>query len=129
MLKSIILFDGECNFCSRSVHFIMKRDSQKKFQFASLQSEVGKLLCNQYQVPKDLNSMILIDNQRYYAKSSAVLRISLGLEGFWKVFSILMIFPPILRDTVYDFIAKHRYIFGKKKSCKIPNKEDMERFL
>lgn len=73
--------------------------------------------------------MILIDNQRYYAKSSAVLRISLGLEGFWKVFSILMIFPPILRDTVYDFIAKHRYIFGKKQSCKIPNKEDMERFL
>ena len=42
--KPVILFDGVCNLCSGSVQFILKRDKEKKFMFASLQSNYGQAL-------------------------------------------------------------------------------------
>jgi len=38
----IILFDGVCNLCNGLVRFIIKRDPEAKFRFASLQSESGQ---------------------------------------------------------------------------------------
>ncbi|MFC5542201.1 thiol-disulfide oxidoreductase DCC family protein [Ureibacillus suwonensis] len=129
MLKKIVLFDGECGFCHRGVQFIIKRDPRKIFQFASLESEIGKHLCAHYQVPSGLESLILIENGRYYAKSAAVLRICRKLSGPWKVFYLFWILPTFLRDVLYDMVAKNRHLFGKKDACPLPGKEDLERFL
>lgn len=129
MLKSIVLFDGECSFCHRGVQFIIKRDPRKHFQFAPLKSEIGRELCSLYQVPEGLNSLILIQHGRYYKKSTAVLRICRGLKGMWKIFYVLAMIPPSFRDFVYDWVAKHRFLFGKNVACQLPKKEDVERFL
>ncbi|HEY0262517.1 MAG TPA: DUF393 domain-containing protein, partial [Chitinophagales bacterium] len=40
--KNIILFDGVCNLCNGFVQFVIKRDKNALFQFASLQSEIGQ---------------------------------------------------------------------------------------
>jgi predicted DCC family thiol-disulfide oxidoreductase YuxK len=81
-MEKIILFDGICNFCNASVHFIIKRDPQAHFRFASLQSEAGKEMLAKYRIPKDINSLIFIIGERYYTKSSAVLRVCKHLKGF-----------------------------------------------
>lgn len=128
-LKAIVLFDGECGFCHRGVQFIIKRDSRKLFQFASLESEAGKGLCRDYRVPADMDSLILIENGRYYAKSSAVLRICRKLDGFWKVFYLFIMLPSFLRDLIYDGVAKYRYLLGGKAVCQLPSPEEAERFL
>jgi predicted DCC family thiol-disulfide oxidoreductase YuxK len=47
-MAGIILFDGVCNFCSRSVRFVLKRDNGGYFKFASLQGETAKELLNRY---------------------------------------------------------------------------------
>jgi predicted DCC family thiol-disulfide oxidoreductase YuxK len=129
-MEKIILFDGICNFCSASVQFIIKRDPQAQFCFASLQSEAGKKLLTKYRIPEDINSLILIDGERYYVKSNASLRVCKHLKGFWKLFYVFILVPRPLRDCFYDIIAENRYKwFGKKESCMIPTPDIRKRFL
>lgn len=68
-MNSVILFDGECNFCDSSVQFIIKRDPQGLFHFASLQSEAGQELLKKYDVPANIDSIVLIEKDKAYYKS------------------------------------------------------------
>lgn len=129
-MKRVILFDGECNFCDHSVQFIIKRDPQAVFHFASLQSEAGQELLKGFDVPEELDSFVLVEGNRFYAKSSAALRVCKQLTGFWKLFYGLLIVPRPLRDFVYNIVAKNRYKwFGKKDSCMLPSPDVRKRFL
>lgn len=131
-MSDIILFDGICNMCTASVQFIIKRDPNQKFSFASLQSDVAKeLLIKHNKVSKEVDSVVLITEEgRVFDKSSAALRIASKLKGGWKLFAILLVVPPFIRDVVYQFIAKHRYNwFGKKEKCMLPTPQQKERFL
>ena len=38
----IVLYDGDCGFCNRSVAFVVKRDKTKTIHFAAIQSEFTK---------------------------------------------------------------------------------------
>src|SRR5699024_559956 len=129
MMGKIILFDGECIFCNRNVHFIIKRDPQALFQFASLQSEIGKRLLSRYEVPTNENSLILLENKTYYSKSTAALKISKHLSHVWKLFYIFILIPKPFRDNVYEIIANNRYKWFKKDTCMIPSSEIKNRFL
>ena len=125
-----MLFDGECNFCDASVQFILKRDPKGVFKFASLQSEVGQQLLKEYDVPNNMDSIVLIDSDGYYTKSTAALKIARQLTDFWKYVYIFIIVPKFVRDIVYNIIAKNRYKwFGKKEACMLPTAEQRDRFL
>lgn len=129
-MTNIILFDGECRFCDKSVQFIMKRDPHGHFKFASLQSEVGIELLSKYGIPTNVDSFVLIENNTYYVKSSAALRVCKKLKGAWKFLYVLLLVPVPLRDFFYQIIAKNRYKwFGKKESCLLPSPEERKRFL
>lgn len=127
----IVLFDGVCNLCDSSVKFIIQRDKKGVFKMASLQSEIGIQLQNQYnQNTSELNSVLLIENGKLYSKSTAALRIAKHIDGLWKVWSIFLIIPAPIRDIVYDFIGKNRYRwFGKQDACMMPDKSIKSRFL
>ncbi|WP_018933318.1 thiol-disulfide oxidoreductase DCC family protein [Gracilibacillus lacisalsi] len=129
-MKRIILFDGVCNFCSSSVQFIIKRDPTLKFQFASLQSEKGQHLLTKHRASQDMDSIVLLENDRVYTKSTAALRIAKELKGVYQLFAIFLIIPKPVRDIFYTILAKNRYRwFGKKDQCMIPKPEDKQRFL
>ncbi len=130
MNAPVILFDGVCNLCNASVQFIIKRDKEKVFQFASLQSRYGQQLLKDHNLPQDvLNSFILYKDGIVYTRSTAALMVSSVLKG-WKWTKALKIFPKFLRDFVYNVIAKNRYRwFGKKDECMIPSPEMKARFL
>ena len=130
MKMAIVLFDGECNFCDASVQFILKHDPKGIFKFASLQSEIGQQLLNDFNVPKNMDSIVLIEGNGFYTKSTAALKIARQLKGFWKFFYIFIIIPKFLRNSVYSVIAKNRYKwFGKKETCMLPTAEQRNRFL
>ena len=128
---SIILFDGVCNLCNSSVNFIIDHDKKNDFRFASLQSEAGQDLLKKFHLNvKDFDSIILIENGKHYQRSSAVLKIVKKFPGLWKLLYLFIIFPPPVRDFVYDIIAANRYKwFGKKDSCRVPTPELKEKFL
>lgn len=130
-LKPTILFDGVCNLCNGAVLFIIKRDPNQKFQFASLQSAFGKSQLQKYNLnTKDVDSIVLIKSSKAFVRSTAALQIASQLNGLWPVLSIFKIFPTFIRDGVYNWIAKNRYSwFGKKDACMIPTPELKSRFI
>ena len=129
--KPILFFDGVCNLCNSSVQFIIRRDRNERFLFASLQSEKAKkTLPAKYRVEDDLKSLVLKDGDRLKTKSSAALTIARDLSGLWPLLYLLMIIPKALRDFVYDLIARNRYNwFGKKDACMIPTTDLKSRFV
>lgn len=128
-MNAIVLFDDVCQLCNASVRFIIARDPRAVFRFASLQSETGKALRKTFGVP-DVDSLVLLDGGRCYAKSSAALRICRRLKGGWKLFYLFILIPKPIRDYAYDFIAKHRYQwFGKQDYCLMPAPDIRARFL
>ena len=132
MKKSpLILFDGVCNLCNKLVLFIIKRDPKTKFKFASLQSKIGKEFLLKTGLPTvDFDSIVLIDGEQYFLKSTAALRILKELSGGWKAIYIFLAVPKFLRDFIYSIIAKTRYrIFGKQDVCMIPTADIKKHFL
>ncbi|NBC06848.1 MAG: DUF393 domain-containing protein [Bacteroidetes bacterium] len=127
----ILLFDGVCNLCNSSVQFILKRDKQQAFRFASLQSEEGQEVLGQFEdKPEDLSSVVLVEDGKLYARSTAALRATRWLSGAWPLLYGFIVLPRPLRDAVYDWIARNRYRwFGKKEQCMIPSPELKSRFL
>ena len=127
----IILFDGICNFCNYWVDFIIKRDKDKTLKFATLQSDAGKKIANQFSiVNKNIDSIIFIKGGNYFARSDAVLEIAKELKSVWKILYLLKVIPRHLCNFIYDLIAKYRYpIFGKRNSCRVPTSEEISRFI
>jgi predicted DCC family thiol-disulfide oxidoreductase YuxK len=129
-MNGIILFDGVCNLCNNIVQFVIKRDKNAYFQFASQQSPQGIALMEKYQIDSATDTFILIEQERAFMKSTAALRVCRNLDGIWKIFIIGMIIPKGIRDPMYDYIAKNRYKwFGKRESCMLPGPDMKKRFI
>ena len=129
--KKIILFDGVCNFCNFWVNFIIDRDKKDVFRFAPLQSDFAKEKLEKFKIDNlKLESVILIEDEKMYSKSTAALMIAKELSGPVKILFPLIVFPKFLRDFIYDLVARYRYkIFGKREICRIPTEEEKSKFL
>jgi len=127
----IILFDGVCNFCNRSINIILDHDQDAHFQFAPSQSTAGKDILQQFGLDQKASaSVILIDNEKVYTKTDAVIQIVTNLKGWPKLFRLIKFIPKPIRDFAYDLVAKNRYaIFGKRETCRIPDESIRHRFL
>ncbi|KAJ1401100.1 thiol-disulfide oxidoreductase DCC [Ochromonadaceae sp. CCMP2298] len=131
MTKPVIFFDGLCNLCNSSVQFVIERDKNKKFLFASLQSELAKNNLPEALIGEDsLQTIVLKKDDKLLTKSTAALTIARTLSGLWPMLYLFILVPSFIRDFVYDLIGKNRYKwFGKKDHCMIPSKELKSRFL
>ena len=129
--RPVILFDGVCNFCNAMVNFIIRQDKKNIFLFATLQSDSGKKLLEQYKIDwKASDSFVVIANDKAYMKSNAALRLYNKLPWYWKWTQVFWIVPKFIRDGIYNFIAKNRYRwFGKKEECMVPTPAIREKFL
>lgn len=129
-MTGIILFDGQCVFCDHSVQFILKRDVDEVFQFASLQSDIGQQLLKQYNVDSSMDSIVVIYMNKLYTQSDAAIVIAQQFKGLWKLLTVVKFIPKWLRDKMYVVIAKNRYrLFGEMDTCRIPTEEERRRFL
>ena len=127
----IILFDGVCNLCNTSVKIVIRNDKKDCFRFAALQSDIGKDYITKFNIDStETDSIILIDQEKVYVKSTAALYISKSLSGAYPLLFGFIIIPKFIRNWVYDFVARNRYRwYGKKESCMIPTPELMAKFL
>jgi predicted DCC family thiol-disulfide oxidoreductase YuxK len=127
----IILFDGVCNFCNRTVNVIIEHDKDVQFQFAASQSTAGIDMLQKFDLDqKASGSVILIDNEIIYTKTDAVIQIATQLSGWPRLFMGLKFIPKPLRVFAYDLIAKNRYtLFGKRATCRMPEASERNRFL
>lgn len=129
-MERIVLFDGVCNYCNAMVNFTIRHDPEKKFRFATLQSDIGQKLLVEHAIGKDIDSVILIENGRAFTHSTAGLRIARNLSGIYSLSYVFIIIPAFIRDWAYKLFAKYRYrLFGRTDACMIPTNDVKERFL
>ena len=119
---AIVLFDGECAFCERSVIFIANRDPAGYFRFGASQSPGAAALLAPFGVHRETaRSIILIEDGRVYLRSTASLRIAGRLTFPWSLARFALIIPTPIRDAVYRVIAAIRHrVAGKSNACEVP---------
>ncbi|PON50948.1 DCC family protein [Parasponia andersonii] len=121
-IRPIMLFDGVCNLCNGGVKFVRDNDRNRRIRFEALQSEAGKnLLRRSGRAPDDISSVVLVEKDRSYIKSEAVLKIMEYIDlPFPQLAFFLQFVPLFVRDFMYDNVANNRYmIFGRSESCEI----------
>lgn len=130
-MPGVVLFDGTCAFCERSVIFIARRDPAGYFRFGASQSPEGAALLARHGVSRaSARSMILIEDGQVYLRSTASLRIAARLALPWSLFRWLLVVPRPLRDAVYRVIAAVRHrIAGRANACEIPPPEIRARLI
>jgi predicted DCC family thiol-disulfide oxidoreductase YuxK len=137
MPHPILLYDGVCGLCNRFVQFILRRDRDAIFRFASLQSAIAaRILTRHGANPTDLDTVYVVINhelpgESLLSRSDAVAFVLKQLGGPWRLAaSFLQLLPRFLRDPLYNGIARRRYrIFGRSDVCTIPSDADHIRFL
>ena len=131
MKQNIVFFDDICVLCSWAVRFIFKHDTDKKFYFASFQSDAFTQI--KHKVPGGEvfpSSVVYYSRGKIYNRSTAALRIAGQLRFPVSIFFPLLIIPRFIRDWVYDIVAKNRYRwFGKRESCYLPDADMKVRYL
>lgn len=132
----VLLYDGQCGFCNRSVQHILKHDRRKTMLFAALQSEYGKSIVTRHPELQGIDSLVFVEPldfaylEQVFVRSAAALRVARYLGGPWYLALAAYVIPRSIRDFLYDQFAKRRYRwFGKYDSCLLPAPEVRERFL
>jgi predicted DCC family thiol-disulfide oxidoreductase YuxK len=128
--SGIILFDGTCAFCERSVRFIATRDSGY-FKFGASQNPAGRALLEQYGTTRDAaRSIILIEDGQLSLRSTASLKIARRLNPPWRWAAVLLLVPLPIRDAVYRAVAAIRHrLAGPSNACEIPPPEIRARMI
>ena len=126
-----MLFDGTCAFCERSVVFMARRDPAGYFRFGASQSPQAETLLARYGVNRaTARSIILIEDDRVYLRSTASLRIAARLTFPWSLLRVFLWVPVPLRDAVYRAVAAvRRRIAGPSNSCELPPPEIRSRLI
>ncbi len=130
--KKLILFDGVCNLCNTTVQYVIKHDKKDVFRFTALQSNLGKKIVEAFEIDPTKTDSILLYSEEYgiKSKSSAALHIARQLSFPNNLMTVFFIVPPIIRNKIYDYIAKNRYKwYGKKEYCIMPTKALKAKFL
>ena len=130
----VLLYDGVCGFCNKSVQLILDHDRRGTLRFAALQSDFGRAVVERHAELRGVDSVVFVERapggERVHVRSDAALKVASYLGGFWKLFLAAKVLPRGLRDYCYDLFARNRYkFFGKYEACVLPPPEVRSRFL
>jgi predicted DCC family thiol-disulfide oxidoreductase YuxK len=127
----LVLYDGVCGLCDRSVQFLLRVDRDRALMFAPLQGEtVAALRPRHPEISGDIDTVAYLEEGRVHLRSRAFVRLARHLPYPWKLVSWLWIVPRPLADLAYRLVARVRYrVFGKLDTCRIPDPAERARFL
>jgi predicted DCC family thiol-disulfide oxidoreductase YuxK len=128
---NVILFDGVCNWCNGTVNWIIDHDKKNQFKFATLQSGFGRQQVEKYGLHNQyLDTVVLIENEQVYLRSTAILRILKRMGGIYSLAYIFVIIPAPILDFFYNIVARYRYTwFCKRDNCRVPDKGLEDKFI
>ena len=130
--RPLYFFDGYCVLCSGFIAFCLPRDPEGRLKFASAQSTLGRRVLEALNLPGSTlqRTILLLDGDQVYTRSTAVLRALHYLNGPVRWLRPLVLVPAWLRDPIYDLIARNRYRwFGQRSTCFVPAAATRNRFI
>ncbi len=132
MAAPVILYDGTCGLCHRSVRWILRHERDHELQFAPLQGETAAQLRERHrEIPESLETVVLVDeDDRVRMRSKAFLYTARHLRAPWRWAYGVRWLPAFLLDLGYRVIAAIRYrVWGRAELCDLPSPEHRARFL
>ena len=129
--SNLIVFDGECVLCSGFFRFMLRHDRDQLFGFATAQSPLGQRLYTQLGLPtRDFETNLVIVDGVVHQRLDAFAAAMRVLPGAWKALSWCRFLPGVVKDPLYNLIARNRYrLFGRFDTCLIPDQALRSRFL
>lgn len=126
----ILLYDGACGLCARSVQFILARDAGGSLRFATLDSTCSRSLAARHPELEHVDSVVWVDTRadRVWTRSAAAIRALAYLGGPWRLVRLALLVPPVIRDLVYRLVAAHRHALSAE-TCLVPTAAERSRFL
>jgi predicted DCC family thiol-disulfide oxidoreductase YuxK len=127
----LVLYDGTCGLCARSVQWILRHERDHELRFAPLQGETAAAMRAKFpQIPTSLESVVFIDGERAHMRSKAFLHMARHFRAPWRWIHAMRWFPGFILDLGYRVVAALRYkIWGKVDSCDLPSPENRARFM
>lgn len=129
-MSSVIIYDGNCGFCSRTVMFLAKNDKNNDFKFVSSLSEFGiKVMLKNNIKGLEKSTVILIEKESFYIQSIAIRKILLRIPYFRILGYVMFLIPKKVSDCFYAFISNRRKRIVKNNICEIPTPEIRKKFI
>ena len=127
----LVLYDGTCGLCARSVRWILRHEADHELRFAPLQGETTDALRATYpNIPQSLDSVVLIAGGKAHLRSKAFLHLGKHLRAPWRWAYAFRWLPGFVLNLGYRLIAAIRYrIWGRVDACELPSPEQRARFL
>lgn len=129
-LVDIIFYDGDCGMCNRFINFVFWIGASD-FHFAPLQGKNAKIILSDKEI-SDLSTIVVInsDGVKLYKSDAVIYIISKSSSWLSRIAFVMRFFPKIIRDFVYDIVAKYRkFLFGSYDVCQFLSNKELDRFL
>jgi len=132
---ALLLYDGSCGLCAASVQFVLEHERRQSLRFAPLASEAGEAVRSRHAALRGVDSMIWVETsadrrERVFVRSAAALRLARYVGGPWALLALGgYLVPRLIRDAVYDAIARHRHQLVSGERCFLPPPAVRARFL
>lgn len=129
--RMVVVFDAQCLLCDGWVRFLLRHDRRGALRFASIQGANGRALLARAGLQVDgLQTLLLVDGDRIWQQTAAILRVLHVLGWPWRLAWAAWLVPAPLRDALYRVLARHRYRwFGRSEACLMPPADHARRFL
>ena len=130
-MDDVVIFDGVCNLCARSVAFILRHEADPRLRFVPLQSAAGSRLMREIGLdPEDAKTFVLLAGGKAFVRSAAAVRVCAYFKWPWKALAAARLIPRPIRDRAYDLVARNRYRwFGRSEACMVPTPDIRARFI
>jgi predicted DCC family thiol-disulfide oxidoreductase YuxK len=139
--RLLVIFDGSCGFCNRSVRWFLKRDRGDRLRFVASGSPaiavlLGRIPFEGLRDAGNLGTLVVVrhpsgPDQQVFVRSDAVQVLMRELPRPWpSIARWLGAIPRPVRDLGYDLVARHRYrILGRTPVCPLPTTDERRHFL
>ncbi|MGV0627465.1 thiol-disulfide oxidoreductase DCC family protein [Mycolicibacter minnesotensis] len=131
----VLLYDGLCGVCDRSIQTILRFDRHGTLRFAALDSDFARAVIARHSELQGIDSVVFVHNpgrpdERVEVRSAAALQVLRYLGGPFRLLLAARIIPAGLRDRLYDRFAAIRYrVAGRYDTCPVPGPKVRARFL
>ena len=126
----VVLFDGYCHLCDRSVQFVLDHDRRGVFRFAPSQSPGARPFLDRCGLGSAPGTIVFVERDGWSVRSTAAIRMAMRLGLPWSLAAAGLVVPAAIRDIGYRVIARNRVRwFGQRDTCRIPTPEEAGRFL
>lgn len=127
----LVLYDGGCGLCAKSVRWILRHERDSALRFAPLQGTVAAACRARHPaIPTSIDTFVYIADGRAHVRSKALFYLARHLRAPWRWMYAFRWFPAVISDLGYRVVARLRFrMFGRVDACELPSPAHHARFL